>query len=62
MKKKQKISKRITTQIKLDLMKKKLNLCLIIYLEQFSLKLYILKKINLLAKIIKKKFAKRFNL
>ena len=62
MKKKQKISKRITTQIKLDLMKKKQNLCLIIYLEQFSLKLYILKKINLLAKIIKKKFAKRFNL
>ena len=62
MKKKQKISKRITTQIKLDLMKKKQNLCLIIYLEQFNLKLYILKKINLLAKIIKKKFAKRFNL
>jgi len=62
MKKKQKISKRITTQIKLDLMKKKLNLCLIIYLEQFNLKLFILKKINLLAKIIKKKFAKRFNL
>lgn len=62
MKKKQKISKRITTQIKLDLMKKKQNLCLIIYLEQFNLKLYILKKINLLVKIIKKKFAKRFNL